>query len=49
MRDGTITPVACASAQMMEGIDLLCKEMELLVPAADPAEEIPAENQAGNW
>ena len=24
MRDGTITPVACASAQMMEGIDLLC-------------------------
>ena len=46
MRDGTITPVACASAQMMEGIDLLCKEMELL-PAADPAEEIPAENQAG--
>ena len=35
MRDGTITPVACASAQMMEGIDLLCKEMELLVPAAD--------------
>ena len=43
MRDGTITPVACASAQMMEGIDLLCKEMELLVPAADPAEE----NQAG--
>ena len=47
MRDGTITPVACASAQMMEGIDLLCKEMELLVPAADPAEEIPAENQAG--
>lgn len=47
MRDGTITPVACASAQMMEGIDLLCKEMELLVPTADPAEEIPAENQAG--
>ena len=47
MHDGTITPVACASAQMMEGIDLLCKEMELLVPAADPAEEIPAENQAG--
>lgn len=47
MRDGTITPVACASAQMMEGIDLLCKEMELLVPAADPVEEIPAENQAG--
>lgn len=36
MRDGTITPVACASAQMMEGIDLLCKEMELLVPAGRP-------------
>ncbi|MFR1996080.1 hypothetical protein [Ruminococcus sp.] len=25
MRDGTITPVACVSAQTMEGVDLLCK------------------------
>ena len=45
MRDGTITPVACVSAQMLEGVDLLCKEMELLVPEA--SDEIAALNQNG--
>ena len=45
MRDGTITPVACVSAQMLEGVDLLCKEMELLVPEA--SYEIAALNQNG--
>lgn len=45
MRDGTITPVACVSAQMLEGVDLLCKEMELLVPEA--SDEITALNQNG--
>lgn len=45
MQDGTITPVACVSAQNLEGIDLLCKEMELLVP--QPAAEILAENAEG--
>ena len=45
MRDGTITPVACVSAHMLEGVDLLCKEMELLVPEA--SDEITALNQNG--
>ncbi|WP_370742557.1 elongation factor G [Ruminococcus callidus] len=45
MRDGTITPVACVSAQMLEGVDLLCKEMELLVP--ESSDEIAALNQNG--
>lgn len=45
MQDGTITPVACVSAQNMEGVDLLCKEMELLVPS--PADEVIAENNSG--
>lgn len=45
MRDGTITPVACVSAQMLEGVDLLCKEMELLVP--ESSDEITALNQNG--
>lgn len=49
MRDGTITPVACASAQMMEGIDLLCKEMELLVPAADRRKKFRQKTRQGNW
>ncbi|MGN1404152.1 MAG: elongation factor G [Ruminococcus sp.] len=47
MRDGTITPVACVSAAAMEGIDLLCKEMELLVPAVEETEEFLAEDAAG--
>ena len=47
MRDGTITPVACVSAAAMEGIDLLCKELELLVPAVEETEEILAEDTVG--
>ncbi len=47
MRDGTITPVACVSAAAMEGIDMLCKEMELLVPAAEETDEILAEAPNG--
>lgn len=46
MHDGTITPVACVSASAMEGIDLLCKEMELLVPAAEETDEILAEDSS---
>lgn len=47
MRDGTITPVACVSAATMEGVDLLCKEMELLVPAVEETDEILAEDAKG--
>lgn len=47
MRDGTITPVACVSAQTMEGLDLLCKEMELLIPAPEATDEILAEDKNG--
>lgn len=47
MKEGTITPVACVSAAAMEGIDLLCKEMELLVPALEETDEILAEDPAG--
>lgn len=47
MKDGTITPVACVSAAAMEGIDLLCKEMELLVPSVEESDEIIAENING--
>ncbi len=47
MRDGSITPVACVSAQNLEGIDMLCKEIELLVPDIQPDEEILAEDLDG--
>lgn len=47
MRDGTITPVACVSAQTMEGVDLLCKEMELLIPAPEKTDEILGETPSG--
>lgn len=44
MRNGTITPVACVSAATMEGIDLLQKEMELLVPAVQKEDAITAKS-----
>ncbi len=47
MQNGTITPVACVSAQTLEGVDMLRKEMELLVPERDIAEEILAEDANG--
>lgn len=48
MQNGTITPVVCVSAQTMEGIDLLCKEIELLIPAPTENDEILAEDQHGD-
>ncbi len=39
MNAGTITPVVCTSAVNMAGIDMLLKEITLLVPAAD---EVPS-------
>ncbi len=40
MNQGMITPVVCTSALTMAGIDMLLKEFELLVPAAN---EVPSE------
>lgn len=46
MKEGTITPVTCVAAGKLEGVDMLCKEFELLVPEnSDSA--IPAENAEG--
>lgn len=33
MNNGTITPVVCTSAMTLDGIDMLLKEIELLMPA----------------
>lgn len=42
MNKGLITPVVCASATDLTGIDMLLKEIELLVPNADEVEPIEA-------
>lgn len=46
MNKGIITPVVCASAADLTGIDMLLKEIELLVPSADETE--PAEAVCGD-
>ncbi len=43
MNNGMITPVVCTSAQTLAGIDMLLKEVGLLLPAAD---EVPAAQAA---
>lgn len=48
MRDGTITPVVCVSAAAMEGIDMLLKEIELLVPAGAELGSIMGESSDGD-
>lgn len=47
MRDGTITPVACVAASVMEGVDMLSKELELLVPERKASDVILAETVSG--
>lgn len=42
MNKGIITPVVCASANDLTGIDMLLKEIALLVPSADEAEPTEA-------
>lgn len=42
MNKGIITPVVCASANDLTGIDMLLKEIALLIPSADEAEPIEA-------
>ncbi len=43
MNNGMITPVVCTSAQTLAGIDMLLKEVGLLLPAAN---EVPAAQAA---
>ncbi len=46
MNNGQITPVVCTSAQTLAGVDMLLKEIGLLLPAAN---EVPAANaEAGD-
>ena len=42
MNKGLITPVVCASAADLTGIDMLLKEIELLIPSADEVEAVEA-------
>lgn len=42
MNKGIITPVVCTSAVNLAGIDMLLKEIELLIPSADEAEPVEA-------
>ncbi len=46
MNNGMITPVVCTSAQTLAGIDMLLKEVDLLIPAAN--EVAPAQAVAGD-
>ena len=40
MNKGIITPVVCASAMSLAGVDMLLKEIDLLVPSADEVESV---------
>ncbi|WP_337484791.1 GTP-binding protein, partial [Porcipelethomonas sp.] len=42
MNNGIITPVVCTSAVNLSGIDMLLKEIALLIPSADESEPIEA-------
>ena len=42
MNKGIITPVVCTSAANLTGIDMLLKEIELLIPSADETEPVEA-------
>ena len=42
MNKGIITPVVCASANDLTGIDMLLKEIALLIPSADESEPVEA-------
>jgi len=46
MSKGVITPVVCASSVTLAGIDMLIKEINLLVPSAD--ETMPADAMIGD-
>ncbi len=42
MNRGVITPVVCASAASLAGVDMLLKEIDLLVPSADEVDALEA-------
>ena len=42
MNNGIITPVVCTSAVNLSGIDMLLKEIALLIPSADESEPVEA-------
>jgi len=44
MNNGLITPVVCTSATDLTGVDMLLKEIELLVPSANEVEAVEASN-----
>lgn len=48
MNQGKITPVTCASSVTLAGIDMLLKEITLLVPASSEREVLPAVNASGD-
>ena len=45
MNKGIITPVVCTSAVSLTGVDMLLKEIDLLIPSADEVESVEAEYQ----
>ena len=48
LNQGLITPVVCVSASTLEGIDMLMKEITLLLPAPAEKEDKPAVDANGN-
>ena len=49
MNEGLITPVTCTSATSLAGIDMLMKEITLLLPAPDERESISATTRNGDF
>ncbi|MBQ8824789.1 MAG: elongation factor G [Ruminococcus sp.] len=40
IREGIITPVTCVSSLTLAGVDMLCKEMDLLIPSAETTQTV---------
>ncbi|MDD6084928.1 MAG: elongation factor G [Oscillospiraceae bacterium] len=48
VNEGIITPVTCVAATDMSGVDMLLKEMELLLPTSSETDSLYAEDETGN-
>ncbi len=48
MNKGMITPVVCVSSATLDGIDMLLKEISLLVPSPEESSSVTAEYKDGN-
>lgn len=48
MNEGIITPVVCCAAAASAGVDMLLKEMELLMPSPADGKPVISETAAGN-